>query len=78
MPYKITVTVTATIERVKGPETTQPVGQVTHSVVRTNGAPSETYAVHEVEEAGAEAVEMAVKMVEAGYGRSSRPSWECS
>lgn len=77
MPYTITVTVTATIGRTTGPNESAPVGQLTHTVVRTNGAPNESYSVHEIEAAGDEAVEMVAKMAEAGYGRSPRPSWEC-
>jgi hypothetical protein len=76
MSYKITVTVTATVEKRAGATATEPVGQVSQTIVRTNGSPSERYAVHEIEAAADAAAVVVAKMAEAAYGRSSRPSWE--
>lgn len=77
MSYEITVTVTATIRKRSG-NNVAPVGRVEHTTTRTNGAPSETYAVHDIEAAGDEAIAVVAKMAEAGYGRSTKPDWECS
>jgi len=48
----------------------------TRTVERKTGAPSPCYAVHDVEQASAEAVGAVAAMVEAAHGRSTRPSWE--
>jgi hypothetical protein len=77
MSYQVTVIMIARIEKRSSGERNALVSEVAIPMVRTNGAPSATYAVHEIEAAAADALASIVKMVEAAHGRSKRPDWEC-